>query len=82
MTGLRAADDDVRCFCLTACEQVLCARILGRDPLDAAPEWSLRHLATGLRMMHDPLLGEQLATCERSPDQVAGLIVAATAESF
>ncbi|MBV9599551.1 MAG: AAA family ATPase [Chloroflexi bacterium] len=81
MTALRAADDDVRCFCLTACEQVLRARILGRDPLEATHEWSLRHLPTGLRMMQDPLFGEQVATCERSPDQVVG-IVAATAESF
>jgi hypothetical protein len=81
MTALRAADDDVRCFCLTACEQVLRARILGRDPLEAAHEWSLRHLPTGLSMMEDPLFGEQVATCEPSPDEVAGLIVGATDES-
>jgi hypothetical protein len=54
------ADDDVRCFCLTACERVLRARILGRDQVEAAHEWSLRHLPTGLRMMQDHLLGRDV----------------------
>ena len=65
--------------CLHAIAQI--ARTSAYPEVEAAHEWSLRQLPTGLRMVQDHLFGEQVATCERSPDQVAGLIVAATDES-
>lgn len=80
-SALRAADGDLRCFRLTACEQVLRARILGRDPLEGSHEWCLGHLPSGLEMMRDRLFGQEVATCDRSPEEVAELIVAALTKS-
>ena len=78
--SLRAADnDDLRCFRLTASEQVLRARILGRDPHYGPHESGLEHLTSGLAMMRDPLFGEEVVTCNRSPAEVADIIVTALA---
>jgi hypothetical protein len=77
LTGaLQAADGDLRCYRLTACEQVLRARILGRDPVEGSHDWCLAHLSSGLAMMRDPLFGEEVATSDRSPEEVAEVIVA------
>ena len=78
--ALQAADGDLRCYRLTACEHVLRARILGRDPVEGSRDWCLAHLTSGLAMMRDPFFGEEVATSDRSPPKVAELIVATLPE--
>ncbi len=79
--ALQAADGDLRCYRFTASEQVLRARILGRNPAEGSHAWCLAHLTSGLAMMRDPLFGEEVATSDRSPDEVAELIIATLPES-
>jgi hypothetical protein len=73
-TALRKVDDDLRCFRLTAAEQVLRARIIGRPTSDGPHDWCMAHLPTGLELMRDATFGEEVTTDDRSPDQIAEVI--------
>ncbi|MDQ6674603.1 MAG: AAA family ATPase [Chloroflexota bacterium] len=75
--ALRTVDKDLRCFRLTAAEQVLRARIIGRPTSDGPHDWCLTHVPTGLALMRETAFGEEIATDSRSPDQIAEAIVAA-----
>jgi hypothetical protein len=76
-SALRRVHQDLRCFCLTATEDVLRARILDRPPAEGPHDWCLSHLPAGLALMHDPTFGEEVATEGRDPEEVAEAILRA-----
>jgi hypothetical protein len=80
--GLRCADADLRCFRLTASEEVLRARILRRPDADGPHEWCLAHLSSGLELMRDPRFGEEIPTDDRGPDETAEAILSALGKGW
>jgi hypothetical protein len=74
--GLREVDPELQCFRLTAAEEVLRARILGRPTDDGPHDWCLAHLPAGLALMRDEAFGEAVATDGRTPEEVAEAILA------
>jgi hypothetical protein len=74
--GLRRADPALRRFRLTAPADVLRARIEARAEGEGTQRWCRRHFEAGLALMADPAFGEEVATADRSPDEVAEEIAA------
>ena len=74
--GLRSVDADVRLFRLTACDDVLRARILARADADGPHEWCLGHVASGVAAMGDDRFGTEIETDGRTPEEIADEIAA------
>lgn len=80
--GLRTADPDLRLFRLTAPEETLRTRILGRPESEGNHWWCLSHMEVCLRASRDPLFGTEIRTEDRAPAQVADQIMATLTSPF
>lgn len=79
-TGLRGVDPNLVCLRLTASEDVVRRRILGRPNADGPHAWCLEHLHVGLSASRDPFFGQEIPTDGRTPEEVARAIVNALPE--
>lgn len=73
--GLRRIDPRLICVRLTATEETVRRRILGRAEADGPHEWCLSHLGRGLAAANDPRFGLEVATEGQSPEQVASAVI-------
>ncbi len=73
--GFRQVDPNLACFRLMASPEVLRARILASDDVEAR-EWRLSHMEHGLAALEDPVFGAEIKTDDLSPEAVADRIVA------
>jgi hypothetical protein len=79
--GFSMIDRDVLLLRLTACEDTLRTRILG-PPEDEGPHaWCLSHLEVCLRAFANPLFGQEVATDNQTPTDVARVILQMLTES-
>ncbi|MBA3944061.1 MAG: AAA family ATPase [Herpetosiphonaceae bacterium] len=74
MDGFRRVDPDLVCVCLMASPDTLHARILASSDVRAVA-WRLDHIQQGLTALHDPLFGTAIPTDDRSPTEVADIIM-------
>ncbi len=73
--GLRGVDPELVCLRLTASEEVLRRRILGRPDADGPHAWCLEHLHVGLAASCDPFFGLETPTDDHTPEEVVDAIV-------
>ncbi len=73
--GFRQVDPDLACFRLMASPEMLRARILASDDVEAR-EWRLSHMEHGLAALEDPGFGVEIRTDTMSPEAVADRIIA------
>lgn len=76
LARLRRVDQDLHLFQLTAPEDELCRRVLGRPDARNGHDWWWSHLESGLAMANDAAFGEVVDTAGLSPLQVASAIAA------
>lgn len=69
--GLREVDPDLRLLHLTASEETLRSRILGRPESEGDHGWCLGHLEVCLEASRDPAFGVEIRTEGLSPSEVA-----------
>jgi deoxyadenosine/deoxycytidine kinase len=72
---LKRVTPDLRCFRLTASEDVLKQRIFSRPDEEGSHEWCLSHLEVGLAASQDPTFGVEIPTDNRTPKEVADAIM-------
>jgi ABC-type branched-subunit amino acid transport system ATPase component len=72
---LKRVTPELRCFRLTASEDVLNQRILSRPDEEGSHEWCLSHLTVGLAASQDPAFGVEIPTDNRAPAEVANAIM-------
>ncbi|HZG68881.1 MAG TPA: hypothetical protein VEZ12_19235, partial [Herpetosiphonaceae bacterium] len=75
MGGFRQLDPDLACFRLMVWPEVLRARILASDDVDAR-EWRLSHMEHGLAALEDPAFGAEIRTDDLSPEAVVDMVIA------
>ena len=75
MGGFREIDPELACFRLMASPEVLRARILASDDVEAR-EWRLSHMEHGLAALADPAFGVEICTDDLSPNAVVDRIIA------
>lgn len=73
--GFREADSGLRAFGLTATEETLRARILGRPDEDGPHDWCLRHIPVAIAALRDEGLGIEIRTDGCTPAEVGASIL-------
>lgn len=73
--GFQEADSELRAFRLTASEETLRARILGRPDAEGPHGWCLRHMPVAIAALRDEEYGTEIRTDERTPDEIATVIL-------
>jgi len=73
--GLHTVESDLRLFYLTASEETLRSRILGRPESEGNHGWCLRHLEAYLEASKEPAFGTRIKTDGRIPAEIAGEIL-------
>ena len=72
--GFRQVDPNLACFRLMASPEVLRARLLASDDVEAR-EWRLSHMEHGLVTLEDPAFGVEIRTDDLSPEAVVDSII-------
>lgn len=72
--GFHEADSELRAFRLTASEETLRARILGRPDDEGPHGWCLRHMPVAMAALRKEEYGTEIRTDERTPDEIAAVI--------
>lgn len=75
--GFQETDSELRAFRLTAREETLRARILGRPDEEGPHDWCLRHMAVATAVLQDGAYGVEIDTDGRTPAEVASSILQA-----
>lgn len=73
--GFCAADPELRAFRLTATEETLRSRILGRPEEEGPHGWCLRHMAVAIAALRDHEYGTEIPTDERTPEEIGAAIL-------
>ncbi|MGI8860087.1 MAG: AAA family ATPase [Rubrobacteraceae bacterium] len=73
--GLHTVESDLRLLHLTASEETLRSRILGRPESEGNHGWCLKHLEACLEASKEPTFGTRIKTDGRIPAEIAGEIL-------
>ena len=74
-TGFCEADPELRAFRLTATEETLRSRILGRPEEEGPHGWCLRHMPVAIAALRDEEYGTEIPTDERTPEEIGATIL-------